>query len=57
MCLKNKNVKQYHPASFEVEADKLSKVLQFFEVDETQPYGQELTLGKFLGKPLVLSVQ
>ena len=51
------NSTTYHPATFEVEAGKLSDVLKMELSDASHPYKQELALGKFLKDPIVLLVE
>ena len=47
----------YHPATFEVEARKLSEVLRMDVSNASHPYDQELVLGKFLKDQIVLRVE
>ena len=54
---KGPNATTYHPATFEVEAHKLSEVLRMDVSDASHPYDQELVLGKFLKDQIVLLVE
>jgi hypothetical protein len=47
----------YHPATFEVEARKLSDVLKMEISDASHLYKQELVLGELLKDPIVLLVE
>ncbi len=54
---KGPNATTYHPATFEVEAHKLSEVLRVDISDASHPYDKELVLGEFLKDQIVLLVE
>ncbi len=45
------------PSTFQVEADSLDNILQLDLSDGVFPLGQDLVVGKFQGKPIVLLVE